>query len=281
MLTFDAAGSADDVEAESSARALVAFLQARGYFDARVTFDRQRLENFDRIVFQIDAGPTREVTSVTFAGANVIPASKLADTIATKESGFRGSLFGTNTAATAAQLDGDAQRITNLYRSSGYREAQVRVTASPTRAGLDSAAFTAALVLAEHGRDLFVRFVIDEGQATLLTRIAVDSPGRAGAASRAVRAGAEGARRRASRAAVRDARHLDRRALRRDRGEPRVPRDRCRGDARRAARLPVAHGTPARIRRVRRATARPAPHRGRVQGPRDRPAPHRQGRRAR
>ncbi|HET9987577.1 MAG TPA: POTRA domain-containing protein, partial [Kofleriaceae bacterium] len=39
QLTFDAAGSVDDVEAQASARAIGAFLQARGYFDARITFD--------------------------------------------------------------------------------------------------------------------------------------------------------------------------------------------------------------------------------------------------
>jgi outer membrane protein insertion porin family len=174
QLTFDAAGSIDDVEAQTSAKAIGAFLQARGYFDARVTFDHQRLAGFDRITFQLDPGPSREVTSVTFAGAHVIPASKLYDTIATKESGLRGSIFGTNTAATSARLDEDAQRVTELYRRAGYREASVSVTAATAQAGLDGAALAAALVLAERGGDLYVRFTIDEGQATQLSRIALE-----------------------------------------------------------------------------------------------------------
>ncbi|MEO8840902.1 MAG: POTRA domain-containing protein [Kofleriaceae bacterium] len=175
QLTFDAAGSADDVEAASSARALVGFLQARGYFDARVTFERNRLPEFDRITFYLTAGPSREVSSVTFSGEHVMPLATLQSTVATKAASFRVSFIsGDNTSATSAQLEEDTQRITELYRKAGYRETRVTATASTTPAGLDNAALTAALVLADHGSDLYVHFAIDEGQATLLTRIVVD-----------------------------------------------------------------------------------------------------------
>jgi outer membrane protein assembly factor BamA len=174
QLTFDAAGSIDDVEAQSSATAIGAFLQARGYFDARVTFEHQRLAGFDRITFKLDPGPSREVTSVELVGANVIPTDKIYEKISTKESGLRGSIFGTNTAATSAQLAIDAQNVTDLYRQTGYRDAKVSVTAATTPVGLDSAALDAALMLAQRGGDLYVRFTIDEGQATLLSRVAFD-----------------------------------------------------------------------------------------------------------
>lgn len=177
QLTFDAAGSVDDVEAQTSAAAIGAFLQARGFFDARVTFDHQRLAGFDRITFTLEPGPSREVTSVTFAGANVIPTETLYSKIATKESGLRGSIFGTNTAATSAQLAADADRVKELYRQTGYRDTKVTVSAGTTPAGLTSSALAAALVLAQRGSDLYVRFTIDEGQATLLSRIAVDIQG--------------------------------------------------------------------------------------------------------
>lgn len=173
QLTFDAAGSADDVEAQTSARALVTFLQGRGYFDARVTFDRVRLtDQADRITFHIDAGPTREVASVQFVGAHVMPLATLRDTIATKEEGFRVAFIsGDTTATTSAQLAEDVARITELYHRAGYREARVTAVASTTREGLDSAALTATDVLADRGRDLYVRFTIDEGQATLLSHV--------------------------------------------------------------------------------------------------------------
>jgi outer membrane protein insertion porin family len=175
QLTFAAAGSADDLEAATSARALVSFLQARGYFDARVTFDRARLAGFDRLTFHLDPGKVREVGSVTFTGASVMPLSSLQDIVATKQAGFRVSFIsGDNTAATSAQLEEDTQRIVELYRRAGYRETRVTATASTRPAGLDDAALTAALALADHGSDLYVRFAIDEGQATLLSRISVD-----------------------------------------------------------------------------------------------------------
>ncbi|HEY0249950.1 MAG TPA: POTRA domain-containing protein, partial [Kofleriaceae bacterium] len=175
QLTFDASGSADDVEAQTSARALVAFLQGRGYFDARVTFDRVRLtDQADRITFHIDTGPTREVTSVTFVGAHVIPLATLRETVATKEAGFRVAFIsGDNTAATSTQLAEDTQRLTELYRRAGYREARVTATAATTRAGLDSPAFAATEILAERGRDLYVRFTVDEGQPTLLSQVSL------------------------------------------------------------------------------------------------------------
>ncbi|MFT3699588.1 MAG: POTRA domain-containing protein [Kofleriaceae bacterium] len=175
QLTFDASGSADDVEAQTSARALVAFLQGRGYFDARVTFDRTRLtDQADRIVFHLDPGPSREVGSVQFVGAHVMPEAKLRETIATKESSFQVSFIsGDATGTTSAQLDEDVQRITALYRRAGYRDAHVTALASTTREGLDSAALTATDVLADRGHDLFVRFVVDEGKATLLSRVEI------------------------------------------------------------------------------------------------------------
>src|SRR5439155_18430762 len=41
QLTFDKAQSADDVEATESARAIAAYLQTQGFFDAKVTWRRE------------------------------------------------------------------------------------------------------------------------------------------------------------------------------------------------------------------------------------------------
>ena len=180
-LTFNAAGSSDDVEATASDRALAAYLQNRGYFDARVTYDRVRKTFADIVTFHIESGPTREVAQVAFTGANVMPLATLYATIETKEAGVRGSVLGTNTAATSARLREDEDRITELYRRTGYRESQVVATASPTHDGVASAALTAAMVLADRGRDLYVRFAISEGQATLLSRIVVEIKANRGA----------------------------------------------------------------------------------------------------
>jgi outer membrane protein insertion porin family len=173
QLTFDQAASADDVEANESAKALAAYLQGRGFFDARVTWTRERFEPFDRIVFRIDQGKTRQVRSIEFVGNRALDQAALREAIGTREARFSSSLFGSRTAATSVQLAADVEALVDTYRRAGYREARVRVSAATEPAALDSAALTASLVLADRGNGLYVRYTIDEGLPTLLTQIEV------------------------------------------------------------------------------------------------------------
>ncbi|MBA3451801.1 MAG: BamA/TamA family outer membrane protein [Deltaproteobacteria bacterium] len=173
QLTFDQAASADDVEAHESAKALAAYLQGRGFFDARVTWTRERFEPFDRIVFRIDQGATRQVRSIQFVGNRALDASELLEVIGTREARFSSSLFGSRTAATSVQLAADVEALVDTYRRAGYREARVRVSAATEPAALDSAALAASLVLAGRGNGLHVRYTIDEGLPTLLTQVEV------------------------------------------------------------------------------------------------------------
>jgi outer membrane protein assembly factor BamA len=175
-LTFDSAGSSDDVEVASSAAALTAYLQTRGFFDARVTVERQRGPEYDKIAFRIDQGPHRDVHSVRFSGNHAISSAALGELVATKPAGFRGTLLGTNTAATAEQLAVDVTRIKDAYRRIGYRDTRVVARASSEPQALDSPALTAALVLAERGDGVHVGYAISEGEPTVLSRIAIDLP---------------------------------------------------------------------------------------------------------
>ncbi len=176
QLTFDAAGSADDVEAAASAHALESWFQNSGRFDCHVTWRRDQLGPFDKITFFVDQGPVREVRSVDFFGAHEISPAKLADLVATKEVRLSGALLGTNTAATSDKIAVDVDRIVQAYRRAGYREARVEANVSPEPFGLGDAALTASLALAGNGNDLYVRFTIDEGPPTLLTRVAFKTP---------------------------------------------------------------------------------------------------------
>ncbi|MBS1119266.1 MAG: surface antigen, partial [Deltaproteobacteria bacterium] len=175
QLTFDKAASADDVEANDSARAIAAYLQSRGYFDARVTWIRERFSDgeFDRLIYRIDQGKSRTVRSVGFTGNRVLSSDALSEIIGTKQARLSTSLFGANTAATSALLAEDVERLVELYRRTGYRDARVKVSASTDPGALGSAALTAALVAADRGRGLYVRFSIDEGQPTLLTEVRI------------------------------------------------------------------------------------------------------------
>jgi outer membrane protein assembly complex protein YaeT len=174
QLTFAEANSADDVEAANSARAIQAYLQTRGYFDARVTWARERLDIFDRVTFTIEPGQHRATKSVEFVGNHAISTDALTSIVAVKASNLAGDLLGTNTNATSELLSTDIDRIVEAYRRAGYREARVSVSASPDPAGLDDPAMTAALVQLGETGGLYVRYTIDEGRPTMLSKIVLE-----------------------------------------------------------------------------------------------------------
>jgi len=175
QLTFNATASSDDVEASNSARAIVSYLQSRGWFDAHVTSLRERHQNppIDQITFQIELGRQRPVRSIDFTGNSVFHADQLEAVIGTTQEKLTTSLFGGNTNATSVQLAADVDRISQFYRSAGYRDARVRVEAAANPAAFGSAALTAALAATDQGDGLYVRYVIDEGEPTLLTGVEV------------------------------------------------------------------------------------------------------------
>ena len=179
QLTFNSAASSDDVEANNSARALVAFLQGRGWFDAHVTWTRERYQNptFDRIRFRIEAGKQRPVRSISFAGNKTFSDEELESVIGTTQEKLSTSLFGGNTSATSGQLAADVDQIAQSYRRAGYRDVRVRVEAATDPAAFGSAALTAALSSTDRGDGIYVRYVIDEGEPTVLTRVEVALPG--------------------------------------------------------------------------------------------------------
>jgi outer membrane protein assembly factor BamA len=174
-LTFSSAASSDDVEANNSARSIVQYLQSRGWFDARVTWTRDRFQKppFDRITFVIELGRQRPVREIEFAGNSVFKADQLEDVIGTTQEKLSTSLFGGNTNATSTQLSADVDRLTQFYRRAGYRDVRVHVEAATDPAAFGSAALTAALAAADRGDSLWVRYVIEEGEPTLLTRVDV------------------------------------------------------------------------------------------------------------
>src|SRR5262249_53447654 len=88
-----------------------------------------------------------------------------------------GTFLGTVVSATSAELIADQERIKEAYRRAGYPDVRVWTSASPSEASLDNAAMTAALLSTDDGSSLYVRFTIDEGPPTLLSRIVVQLEG--------------------------------------------------------------------------------------------------------
>lgn len=182
QLTFDDAAAADDVEVAASALAIQRYYQKAGWFDAAVSWerDRRRLEDvagdksFDQIRYRIDAGQQRQLRTIDIVGEQAIGEDELRAVLQTKAAPTSFRLIGGFNATTTEQLEGDAARIVQLYRKKGYLDAEVRVHAAPTPDALGDAALAAALLAAERGtRDLHVRFTIVEGERTVLAKVVV------------------------------------------------------------------------------------------------------------
>ncbi|MBA3541349.1 MAG: hypothetical protein H0T79_17185, partial [Deltaproteobacteria bacterium] len=119
QLTFNQAGSSDEVETGESAKAIAEALQLRGFFDARVTSTRERFPELDRIVFRIEQGNQRQVRAIQFLGNHALTTDQLEAAIATKEVRLSNRVLGTTVRATSTQLAGDVDRIAALYRRIG------------------------------------------------------------------------------------------------------------------------------------------------------------------
>ena len=177
LLTFNEVGSANDVEAEASATAITTYLQGRGYFEARVTWKRERFSPADKIVFRISAGKPRRVQRVEFRGNTALSSEQLTSEIATRPYGSVVRLLGNAPPITAEQLEHDANRIIRAYRKRGYQNARIEIAAGPSPEALDSLALgMAQLASSRTDGNLYVRFTIDEGRTTNIRKVEVAFP---------------------------------------------------------------------------------------------------------
>ena len=162
LLTFNAEGSYDDVEAVASANAIRQFFQARGYFEANVVYGRERLAFLDKITFTIDAGPRLRVAKVAFSGNRIVTAKQLRDVVQ----------IAANRYISADTLEADHERIVDYYQKLGFTDVSLRHRVSRSLEDRDNAAVLAALVASGAGQEgLYVRFDIDEGPKTVVNRV--------------------------------------------------------------------------------------------------------------
>jgi len=181
QLTFDDSASADDLEIAASALAIQHHYQRNGWFDAAVSWerDRKRIDNtggdssFDLIRYRIDAGQQRMLRGVELVGVHALSEDDVRAVMLTRASSVSFRLLGGgSTPVTTEQLEADAARIADLYHGRGYLAATVQVTASPAPETLDDAATTAALLAADRRTtDLYVRFAIREGERTEVGKV--------------------------------------------------------------------------------------------------------------
>lgn len=179
-LTFSEEGSYDEVEVRASGDAIRRWLQAQGYFEASVTWERIRFDFFDRIIYHIDRGPLLKVRQVGFEGNDEVSTAELEAVVQTSvfESlsvlGDRGGLV------TSAQLTGDVERLRDLYRTRGFPDAAIRARVTRDERLIGNSAALAATIAAETpSDDLYVHYLINEGRRHLVESVEFELSGTA------------------------------------------------------------------------------------------------------
>lgn len=177
LLTFNEEGSYDDVEVTTSAEAIRRHYQSRGYFEANVTFQRERFGFFERLVFTIHAGARLAVREVSFEGNQVASLGELQGVVTTRPR-RTSPLFASTGFVTSAQIAEDIAQITELYRKKGFSGVAVRARVSRSKKDRDNAAVLAALVASMASSEgLYITFHIDEGPRSTVESVAFEFEG--------------------------------------------------------------------------------------------------------
>jgi outer membrane protein assembly complex protein YaeT len=183
QLTLFADGAYDDIELTQSARALQKYYQQRGFFEARVTWERRRQgPTLDQVSFLVVEGPELRVRSVEVVNENGKAARFSAEELK-EQAGLATRAFprlgliglGDGGYVTTLQLQQDADRIAEFYRLHGFATVKVRaeVARDPSSFGALGAIGAEAAGSVEGQRDLYVRFYVDEGPQQVVGSIDV------------------------------------------------------------------------------------------------------------
>jgi outer membrane protein insertion porin family len=153
-------GSADEDLLEDAQNAIAEYLRARGYRDARVSYQPEERGDQLTITFTVTRGPRYEVEHVTISGNAGVGADELQQAIRIKS----GDPF------VQAAATGAAGTLRNLYRSRGFTRAAVQVTPAvlPADSPSDVRRVDVAFAITEGPRTI-VRSVTFTGNMVLTT----------------------------------------------------------------------------------------------------------------
>lgn len=176
-------------ELDESARQIFRLYQSQGFFDAKVNWRWLKRDGDTLVVeFLIEEGLQRKVRDVSFAafspgGARPLtfPAARLQDLVNTRRFPRLGLIgLGEGGFTTSVQLDRDARRLEEFYRSRGFKAARVTVEVGRTPEELESAslfglrtALAGRSAFVEDRGELFVRFLIEEGPREVVASVAI------------------------------------------------------------------------------------------------------------
>lgn len=147
-------GIVDEDLLEEGASNLRDYLETRGYFNADVSYDRERTGPEDVLVrYTIDRGPRRKLTSISVDGPFFFDEATIRERLTIRPAGFelRRGRFSTRL------LNRDLEAIENLYAASGYLNADVQ-----------------AEVVETGDKKIAVAIHIDEGSATFVESLRVE-----------------------------------------------------------------------------------------------------------
>ncbi len=105
------------------ARNLTGYFQSRGYFDARVQFNEQRVVNDKASIdFLIDTGPRHKLVHIGIAGNRYFPVDTIRERMLLRTASFLQFPHGRYSEGLISQ---DESSIVSLYQANGFRDARV------------------------------------------------------------------------------------------------------------------------------------------------------------
>ena len=116
----------DEQALEQARQKLVELYQKRGYPDTDVQYkvDVNEDRGTARVTFAISEGQKSVVKTIRFVGNTVLTSKRLRKEMKTKENNFLGFVTGAGR-LNNQQLDGDVQKLKELYQDNGYADAQI------------------------------------------------------------------------------------------------------------------------------------------------------------
>src|ERR1700719_1893262 len=116
----------DEQALEQARQKLVELYQKRGYPDTDVQYkvDVNEDRGTARVTFAISEGQKSVVKTIRFVGNVVLTSKRLRKEMKTKQNNFLGFVTGAGR-LNNQQLDGDVQKLKELYQDNGYADAQI------------------------------------------------------------------------------------------------------------------------------------------------------------
>lgn len=121
-------GAVDEDLLAEGARNLSDYLETEGYFDAEVEYDRRNVsEDEVSVVYQVDRGERQKLSRVTIGGELFFDEQTIRERLLIQEASLqvRRGRFSTRL------LERDIDAILNLYRTNGFRDAEVEPSVVP------------------------------------------------------------------------------------------------------------------------------------------------------